>query len=485
MWNATRDNNSVPVALWVSSSDSTVTLPFEVNPVSGRLKVEVQWSWSGDVTWPTSSVDWHPAVFDGTTGKVVTDKDISVAWFDTTRTWAVSQWEIAWDDDKENIVVWMDSDSVEYGISVDMFENQTGATIGKGSPIYVSGAVWASGKVSWAKFIADGSIDNKYFVGFAHDDVTTGNSWVVITGQARIRGLDTSSWTAWTELYPSATVAGAYQTTAPTTFKTPIAFVITQHATNWVIEVRYTPWLKNTDIVWLSYGTTAWTVLEGSRDALYPKLASANAFTNTGNNTFAGNVWIQKTIPLEPLHVWWTIASDWRLIGNYAHASTWREIIIWWTSRDTSTIHQIFWTWNLHIDSRDSTWLYLNYYSNSNVLACQWWGSLLVWTTTSGGYKANINGTLFSLEHWRSERVSYFSGDLDTLLTWGVYNANSPTNKPAWSSTWGYIEVFVHNNNWTTTNTYIMQRWTDLSGSTPLVAVRIRSAGTWQSWKTL
>ena len=35
----------------------------------------------------------------------------------------------------------MDSDSVEYGISVDMFENQTGATIGKGSPIYVSGAV--------------------------------------------------------------------------------------------------------------------------------------------------------------------------------------------------------------------------------------------------------------------------------------------------------------------------------------------------------
>lgn len=31
------------------------------------------WEWSGDVVWPASSTDWHLAVFDGATGKLIKD----------------------------------------------------------------------------------------------------------------------------------------------------------------------------------------------------------------------------------------------------------------------------------------------------------------------------------------------------------------------------------------------------------------------------
>lgn len=135
------------------------------------------------------------------------------------------------------------------GISVDMGINQTGSTITKGMPVCAVGAIGASGKISIAPFIANGSIPNENFIGFAHKDILNGNTGVYITNFARIRGLNTNAWTAGTKLYPSATTAGQYQTTAPSTWKTPIAQVINQHTTNGVLAVRYSAGLKGSDIV--------------------------------------------------------------------------------------------------------------------------------------------------------------------------------------------------------------------------------------------
>ena len=42
------------------------------------------------------------------------------------------------------------------------------------------------------------------------------------------------------------------------------------------------------------FGTTAGTVLEGSNDALYAKLASANTFT--GTNTFSNGILVDKSL---------------------------------------------------------------------------------------------------------------------------------------------------------------------------------------------
>jgi len=69
------------------------------------------------------------------------------------------------------------------------------------------------------------------------------------------------------------------------------------------------------------FGTTAWTILEGNKDALYPKLASANTFTSTGNTSFAWDVWIGTTSPIQKLQVagnilWGLPLAEWTMVNG-------------------------------------------------------------------------------------------------------------------------------------------------------------------------
>lgn len=215
--------------------------------------------------WENGTVNTStPSLQEVTDVGATTTNEISIPSFqlDTTRTGDTIKGQFAWNEDKENFVYGIDSDSIEMGISVDMGVNQTGSTITKGMPVCAVGAVGASGKISIAPFIANGSIPNENFIGFAHDDILDGDTGVYITNFARIRGLNTNAWTAGTKLYPSSTVAGQYQTSAPTTWKTPIAQVINQHATNGVLAVRYSAGLKSSDLVNDTFlvGTTPSTI---------------------------------------------------------------------------------------------------------------------------------------------------------------------------------------------------------------------------------
>lgn len=77
MTDAIRDGNHVPVALAVSSSDATITLPLIINPSTGNLKVEG--TGNGDVIGPASSTDNAIARFNDTTGKVVQNSVVTIA----------------------------------------------------------------------------------------------------------------------------------------------------------------------------------------------------------------------------------------------------------------------------------------------------------------------------------------------------------------------------------------------------------------------
>ncbi len=80
MTNAKRDENHVTSMLWVSSSDSSVTVPVQINPVTGRMKVDITWwGWSWDVVWPASAVNNNIATFDTTTGKLIQDWGSTIA----------------------------------------------------------------------------------------------------------------------------------------------------------------------------------------------------------------------------------------------------------------------------------------------------------------------------------------------------------------------------------------------------------------------
>jgi len=81
MTNAIRDGNHVTVALGVSSTDSTNTLPLTIDSATGRLLTNSA-SGSGDVVGPSSSTNNAVARFDTTTGKLLQNSAVIIA--DTT-----------------------------------------------------------------------------------------------------------------------------------------------------------------------------------------------------------------------------------------------------------------------------------------------------------------------------------------------------------------------------------------------------------------
>ena len=81
MTNAIRDGNHITVALGVSSTDSTNTLPLTIDSATGRLLTNSA-SGSGDVVGPSSSTNNAVARFDTTTGKLLQNSAVIIA--DTT-----------------------------------------------------------------------------------------------------------------------------------------------------------------------------------------------------------------------------------------------------------------------------------------------------------------------------------------------------------------------------------------------------------------
>lgn len=71
MAEAVRDQNHVTSALGVSSSNSALTLPFLIDPNTGRLLTANSGGGTGDVVGPSSATDNAAARFDGTTGKLI------------------------------------------------------------------------------------------------------------------------------------------------------------------------------------------------------------------------------------------------------------------------------------------------------------------------------------------------------------------------------------------------------------------------------
>lgn len=116
-------------------------------------------------------------------------------------------------------------------------KNSTGSTINNGTPVYINGAVGASGKPTIAK--ADASLINKsYLLGVVTEDITNG-SMGQVTVVGLVRNLDTSAYNEGDTLYVSAVTPGTFTTTKPSApnYSIPIARVINSHANNGTIIV--------------------------------------------------------------------------------------------------------------------------------------------------------------------------------------------------------------------------------------------------------
>ena len=117
-------------------------------------------------------------------------------------------------------------------------KNDTGATLSNGEIVSFTGV---NGDITVGKYIADGTIDNLYFIGVLTQDLPDGETGMV-TIYGKVRGLDTSAWTTGTLLYASAATAGQLTSTRPTVPNeiVVVAAVLAQDATDGEIMVRPT-----------------------------------------------------------------------------------------------------------------------------------------------------------------------------------------------------------------------------------------------------
>ena len=115
--------------------------------------------------------------------------------------------------------------------------NETGATLTKGTVVYINGA--SGNKATVTKALATGDTTSAQTFGLILADISTNNNgYVILAGD--IAGLDTSAFTAGQQLYLSSTTAGAYTSTkqyAPNHL-VYVGVVTRSHVNQGSIEVR-------------------------------------------------------------------------------------------------------------------------------------------------------------------------------------------------------------------------------------------------------
>jgi hypothetical protein len=149
--------------------------------------------------------------------------------------------KMRWDSELGTVVLGM-YDAVPNELGFKNFwlvKNQTGSTITKGSIVYANGTVGASGRITVAKFIANGSIDAKYLLGITAHDLSNGEDGYVISF-GKIRQVNTDTFAAGAILYPSPTTAGVWTDVEPVApnLDMPIGFCINSSSNNGTIAIR-------------------------------------------------------------------------------------------------------------------------------------------------------------------------------------------------------------------------------------------------------
>lgn len=151
-----------------------------------------------------------------------------------------TQGTMSWNPDKATVDLILNGFSLPIGHQVvfHVKNNSVTTAIPLGTPVYVAGTLGASGIKKVAPFIADGSINAKYFLGVTSEIIAADGEGKV-TWLGDIKGFDTLTYGEGVILYPSETVAGGWQTTKPTAPNPKLEVAFTVNAkSNGTITVR-------------------------------------------------------------------------------------------------------------------------------------------------------------------------------------------------------------------------------------------------------
>ena len=154
--------------------------------------------------------------------------------------------------------------------------NKTGATLTKGTVVYINGGQGNLPTVT--KALATGDSTSAQTYGIVRNDITNNNNgYVVVAG--RISDLDTQVYTEGTQLYLSPTTAGTFTSTKPYAPQhlVYVGIVVRAHPTQGVIEVKIQNGYEmdelhnvaaqspdNNDILQYKTATSLWTKVAGT-----------------------------------------------------------------------------------------------------------------------------------------------------------------------------------------------------------------------------
>lgn len=187
------------------------------------------------------------------------------------------------------------------GTLVRLVRNISGATITKGSVVYINGA--SGNNPTIAKAIASGDSTSAQTFGLVQADITNNsNGYVVVTGD--LIGVNTSAITEGSQLYLSSTTAGAYTTTkqlAPAHL-VYIGVVTRSHASLGQIEVKIQNGYEldelhdvaisskaNNEVIVYESSTDLWKNKSIATILGYTPANDASVVKLTGDQSIAGN----------------------------------------------------------------------------------------------------------------------------------------------------------------------------------------------------
>jgi ribosomal protein L35AE/L33A len=194
--------------------------------------------------------------------------------------------------------------------------NSTGATLTKGTVVYINGGQGNLPTVTKAQANSDANSAQTY--GVIQSDITNmNNGYVVVFGS--ITDIDTQAYTVGTQLYLSGTTAGAWTSTKPSApiHLVYVGIVVRSHPTQGVVEVRIQNGYEleelhdvaitsvaNNDGIFYNSSNSLWenkTIAEvlgytPANDSLVVKLAGTQ--TITGQKTFTSLIYANNNIVL-------------------------------------------------------------------------------------------------------------------------------------------------------------------------------------------
>jgi hypothetical protein len=238
----------------VAGSNITITTDASTDSIT----INSTASGSGDVVGPASSTDNALVRFDGTTGKLVqngqiTESDtgdlaaVNSITMDTTPSGSLAtQGQMMWNADEETLDIQLNGFALHVGEHVVYHvKNSTGSTIAKGVPVMFAGTTGNSGQLLIQPW--DGTGLSTLFMGLTAESLTDGSEGFVIAF-GKLRGIETDG-ANYGETWADGDIIYAGTTTGSLTNVTPsapdslvqVAAVVHAHASNGTLFIRTTP----------------------------------------------------------------------------------------------------------------------------------------------------------------------------------------------------------------------------------------------------